>query len=217
MAAWLQGASRWGICSANWQAYMSWHFLNQNPSALYQARMNVRNLILWIFVTALVEVALEELNEGKNAGQLRSRHPCWGRTRFHPHPFTQLSGEHASTCTLTCSCHQLFQGNFTIAVWKHPFRGKKPLQNHEHQHKALGAGTAFDPGFNFFMSKHNKHPHVSQLVYSWKSLKGLCIQLYLRPRVCRLLSLLPLTICAGEDIFAVSLFRKCWVAFWYDG
>lgn len=107
-AAWLQGASRRETCSANWQAYMSWHFLEQNPSAFYQASMNVRNLILWIFVTALLEVALEELNEGKNAGQLASGHPCCGRTRCHPHPFTQLSGEHASTCTLTCSCHQLF-------------------------------------------------------------------------------------------------------------
>lgn len=59
-----------------------------------------------------------------------------------------------------------FQLNFTVAVWKHPFRGKKPLQNHKNQHKALGAGTAFNSGFNCFMSKHSKHSYVSQLVYS---------------------------------------------------
>lgn len=142
-----------------------------------------------------------------------------------------VEGEHASIPTLLPSFREnvlppaplhvavisFFQVNFTNAVLKHPFRGKKPLQNHKHQHKALGAGTAFDSSFNFFMSKHSKHPPVSQLVYSWESLKGLCIKLYLRRRVCRLLSFLPLTISAGEDIFAVFLFRKCWVAFWYDG
>lgn len=120
-----------------------------------------------------------------------------------------VEGEHASISTLLPSFWEnmlppaplhgavisFFQVNFTIAAWKHPFRGKKPLQNHKHHHKALGAGTAFGSGFNFFMSKYSKHPHVSQLVYSWKSLKGLCIQLYLRSRVCRLLSLLPLNLC----------------------
>lgn len=40
---------------------------------------------------------------GKNAGQLMNRCVCWGRMRFHPHPRTQLSGEHASTCTLMSS------------------------------------------------------------------------------------------------------------------
>lgn len=98
-----------------------------------------------------------------------------------------------------------FQVNFTIAVWKHPCRGKKPLQNHKHQHKALGAGTAFDSGFHFFTSKHSKYPHVSRLVYSWESLKGLCIQLYLRPHVCRLLSLLPLTICWRRHFCSVFI------------
>lgn len=53
------------------------------------------------------------------------------------------------------------QLNFTVAVWKHPFRGKKPLQNHKHLHKALGAGTAFDSGFNFFMSKQQTFLCVS--------------------------------------------------------
>lgn len=46
-----------------------------------------------------------------------------------------------------------FQVNFTTAAWKHPFRGKKPLENHKHPHKALGAGAAFDSGFNFFYVK----------------------------------------------------------------
>lgn len=198
---------------------MSWHFLEQNPSALHQACMNVRNLILWIFVTALVEVALEELNERKNAGQLTSSHSCWGRACFHPHPFTRLLREHASTCTLTCSCHQLFfQVNFTIAIWKHPFRvKKKPLQNHKHQHKALGAGTTFDSGFNFFYVKTQQTSSCVSVSLQLRVSRGLVHTVYLRPRVCRLLSLLPLTISAGEDIFAVSLFRKCWVAFWYDG
>lgn len=38
--------------------------------------MNVRNLIPWLFFTVLVEVALEELNERKNTGQLTSRCVC---------------------------------------------------------------------------------------------------------------------------------------------
>lgn len=86
--------------------------LNKNPSALNPARdwqMNVRSLMLRLFVTVLVEVAPEGLNEGgKKTGHLLSRCVCRGRTRCHPHPGTQLLGEHASTCALTCSCHQLF-------------------------------------------------------------------------------------------------------------
>lgn len=112
VACWLwKRASRQMTCSTNWQAYKSRHFLEQNPSALNQAQdwqMNVRNLILWLFVTVSVEVALEELNEGKNTGQLTSRCVCRRKTCFHPHPPTQCSGGHASTCTLTCSCHQPF-------------------------------------------------------------------------------------------------------------
>lgn len=112
VACWLwKRVSRQMTCSTNWQAYMSRHFLEQNPNALNQAQdwqMNGRNLIQWLFVTVMVEVALEELNEGKNTSQLTSRRVWRGRTHFHPHLPTQLSGEHASTCTLTCSCHQPF-------------------------------------------------------------------------------------------------------------
>lgn len=80
-----------------------------------------------------------------------------------------VEGEHASIPTLLPGFWEnmlppaplhvavisfFFQVNFTIAIWKHPFRvKKKPLQNHKHQHKALGAGTAFDSGFNFFYVK----------------------------------------------------------------
>jgi len=58
---------------------MSRRFLEQNPSVLNRAQdwqVNTRNPILWLLVNVLVEVALEELNEGKNTGQLTSRHVC---------------------------------------------------------------------------------------------------------------------------------------------
>jgi len=58
---------------------MSRRFLEQNPSVLNRAQdwqVNARNPILWLLVNVLVEVALEELNEGKNTGQLTSRHVC---------------------------------------------------------------------------------------------------------------------------------------------
>lgn len=67
--------------------------------------MNARNLILWLFVTVLVEVALEELNEGKKYRSFEeqkcmsreSRLPspflyaAFRRTCFHLHPHVWLS------------------------------------------------------------------------------------------------------------------------------
>ena len=80
VARWLwKGASRQVSCSSDWPAYMSRRFLEQNPSVLNRAQdwqVNTRNPILWLLVNVLVEVALEELNEGKNTGQLTSRHVC---------------------------------------------------------------------------------------------------------------------------------------------